>query len=109
VQRANTQKVIESRKGQGGVCSLHFYDIPRIKLVIDGVEESHYPSEPLESYYIKNKRDNNGFIAKASFKYENNRITLASNDFFNNRIIASHAVSPLSSLVNFYHPNFHFC
>jgi len=68
-------------------------DLPRIKLVIDGMEESHYPVETLESYYSRNKRDNNGFIAKASFSYTNNVITLSYEDnisgfyTFNEKII----------------------
>jgi len=58
--------------------------LPRIKLVIDGMEESHYPAETMESYYNRNKRDNGGFIAKASFSYENNRITLSYEDNISN-------------------------
>lgn len=54
--------------------------LPRIKLIIDGVEESHYPAETLERYYLRNRGANSGFIAKASFRYEDNRVTLSYED-----------------------------
>lgn len=54
--------------------------LPRIKLLINGIEESYYPSETLDKYYIKNKRGQFGFIAKASFRYENNCVTLSYED-----------------------------
>ena len=70
------------------MASIRFFtdseNLPRIKLVIDGMEESHYPEETLESYYSRNKRDNSGFIAKASFSYENNRISLSYEDNISN-------------------------
>lgn len=61
--------------------SLRFFtndtNLPKIQLIIDGREESFYPVETLEEYYHKNKADNKGFIAKASFRYEDNQITLS--------------------------------
>ncbi len=66
---------------------------PKIKLFIDGEEESFYPDKTLEDYYAENKRDNYGFIAKASFKYEKNKVILSYEDnitsfyTFNNMII----------------------
>lgn len=64
--------------------SLNFFTedekLPRIKLFIDEIEESHYPSEALEKYYLKNKGKNSGFIAKAGFQYKDNRITLSYED-----------------------------
>lgn len=70
------------------MASIRFFtdseNLPRIKLVIDGMEESYYPAETLESYYNRNKRDNSGFIAKASFSYENNQITLSYEDNISN-------------------------
>lgn len=68
--------------------SIRFYknnqNIPPIKLIINGIEESYYPSVSLEKYYSANKRSANGFIAKASFKYSNNCITLSYEDNINN-------------------------
>lgn len=70
------------------MASIRFFtdseNLPRIKLVVDGMEESYYPAEPLESYYNRNKRDNSGFIAKASFSYVNNQITLSYEDNISN-------------------------
>lgn len=70
------------------MASIRFFtdseNLPRIKLFIDGMEESYYPAETLESYYNRNKRDNIGFIAKASFSYENNQITLSYEDNISN-------------------------
>lgn len=70
------------------MASIRFFtgsdNLPRIKLVIDGIEESYYPAETLESYYNRNKRDNSGFIAKASFSYENNQINLSYEDNISN-------------------------
>ena len=64
--------------------SLRFFtndtNLPKIQLIIDGREESFYPVETLEEYYHKNKADNKGFIAKASFRYEDNQITLSYED-----------------------------
>lgn len=66
------------------MASIRFFtdseNLPCIKLVVDGMEESHYPTEPLENYYNRNKRDNSGFIAKAGFSYINNQITLSYED-----------------------------
>lgn len=64
--------------------SLNFFTddekLPRIKLFIDGTEESYYPSEPLERYYERNKRESSGFIAKAGFQYKDNTIILSYED-----------------------------
>lgn len=64
--------------------SLRFFTedskLPKIQLIIDGKEECYYPTETIESFYYKNKASNNGFIAKASFKYENNQIYLSYED-----------------------------
>ncbi len=70
------------------MASIRFFtdseSLPRVKLIVDGMEESYYPAETLESYYNRNKRDNSGFIAKASFSYENNQITLSYEDNISN-------------------------
>ena len=70
------------------MASIRFFtgneNLPRINLVIDEMEESHYPAETLESYYNRNKRANSGFIAKASFSYEDNQITLSYEDNISN-------------------------
>lgn len=58
--------------------------LPQIKLIVDGIEESYYPAEPLENYYSRNKGVNSGFIAKASFHYKNNCITLSYEDNISN-------------------------
>lgn len=58
--------------------------LPRIKLIIDGIEESYYPAETLDGYYSRNKRETNGFIAKASFSYQNNAITMSYEDNISN-------------------------
>ena len=64
--------------------SIKFYtkcdNLPQLKLIIDGIEESHYPQETLENYYQKNKGSNSGFVAKATFHYKNNRITMSYED-----------------------------
>lgn len=66
------------------MASLRFFtdaiNLPRIKLVIDGVEESYYPRITLQNYYEQNKGANNGFVARAKFRYEKNRIYLAYED-----------------------------
>lgn len=54
--------------------------LPRINLIVDGLEESFYPSEPLESFYKRNKGSNSGFIAKANFQYKDNKIILSYED-----------------------------
>ena len=68
--------------------SLRFFtnssNLPHIKLTIDGVEESFYPQETLEDYYSRNKRSSSGFIAKATFRYEKNIITLSYEDNISN-------------------------
>lgn len=70
------------------MASLKFFtnseNLPQIKLVIDGVEESYYPQETLESYYKRNKGENSGFIAKAGFRYEDNKVFLSYEDNVSN-------------------------
>lgn len=64
--------------------SLRFFtenqNLPQVRLLIDGKEECYYPTETLETYYKKNKKEDYGFIAKASFRYENNKIILSYED-----------------------------
>lgn len=77
--------------------SLRFFTenskLPKIQLLIDGKEECYYPIETIESFYNKNKASNNGFVAKASFRYEDNKIYLSYEDntsgfyTFTNKII----------------------
>ena len=61
--------------------SLRFFTndskLPIVKLIINGVEESYYPKETLESFFQRNKGANSAFIAKASFRYENNVLVLS--------------------------------
>lgn len=64
--------------------SLRFFtnapQLPKIRLMIDGLEECYYPIETLEEYYDKNRRDDLGFIAKAAFTYNANKVTLSYED-----------------------------
>ncbi len=64
--------------------SLRFFTgnehLPQIRLFVDAKEEFYYPSEKIEDFYERNKADSKGFIAKASFEYENNKITLSYED-----------------------------
>lgn len=80
--------LLQEEKVKLFMASIRFFtdskNLPCVKLVIDGIEESHYPAETLENYYRRNKRDNSGFIAKASFSYEDNRITLSYEDNISN-------------------------
>lgn len=66
------------------MASLRFFTnnekLPLIKLIIDGIEESYYPHETLENYYSRNKGVPSGFIAKACFRYEDNKLTLSYED-----------------------------
>lgn len=66
------------------MASLRFFTnnekLPLIKLIIDGIEESYYPHETLENYYSRNKGVASGFIAKACFRYEDNKLTLSYED-----------------------------
>lgn len=82
--------------------SLRFFtnnsNLPQIKLIIDGVEESFYPQETLEDYYSRNKRSSSGFIAKASFRYKDNRITLSYEDNISNFYTFSDQVIDLTNL-----------
>lgn len=64
--------------------SLKFYtneeSLPKIRLFIDEKEELYYPAEPLDIFYTCNMSDTRGFIAKASFEYDNNILTLSYED-----------------------------
>lgn len=66
------------------MASLRFFTnnekLPLIKLIIDGIEESYYPHETLENYYSRNKGVPSGFIAKACFRYADNKLTLSYED-----------------------------
>ncbi len=79
------------------MASLRFFTndthLPRIRLIIDGIEESYYPNETLESFYSRNKGAESGFVAKASFEYKDNVVSLSYEDnttdyysFFNHKI-----------------------
>lgn len=66
------------------MASLKFYDsrkpIPKIRLFIDEKEEKYYPVESLDVLYTNNKGEKNGFVAKASFEYSDNILTLSYED-----------------------------
>jgi hypothetical protein len=66
------------------MASLKFFtgsiDLPKIRLFIDEVEESHYPKIAIEDYYKRNKGPSGAFIAKANFKYYNNKVYLSYED-----------------------------
>lgn len=68
--------------------SINFFNnnsnLLKIKLIIDGIEESYYPSLSIEEFYSQNRRANNGFVAKASFNYKDNRIKLSYEDNVSN-------------------------
>ncbi len=70
------------------MASLRFFtcdaNLPQVKLIIDGIEESYYPAETIESFYRRNRGTSSGFIAKASFSYANNIITLSYEDNVSN-------------------------
>lgn len=89
--------LLQEEKQKLFMTSLRFFTeekrLPRIRLFVDETEEFYYPSKTLETYYNLNKADNNGFVAKASFKYEHNKITLSYDDnttgyyTFNDKVI----------------------
>lgn len=66
------------------MASLRFFtnntNLPKIKLIIDGKEESYYPQETLENFYSRNKGSSSGFISKAQFNYADNKIILSYED-----------------------------
>ena len=76
--------LLQEEKQKLFMTSLRFFTnderLPKIRLFVDEKEESFYPLETLESFYNRNKAENNGFIAKASFEYENNKVTLSYED-----------------------------
>lgn len=71
--------------------SVEFYKnthmVPRLKLIVDGMEEDEYPKNSFEEIYAGNKKSNQGFVAKGSFNVKNNIVTLSYEDnvtnFFN--------------------------
>lgn len=89
--------LLQEEKQKLFMTSLRFFTgdecLPKIRLFIDEQEEFYYPSETIEDYYNRNKANSKGFIAKASFEYEDNKITLSYEDnisgfyTFNNQII----------------------
>lgn len=89
--------LLQEEKQKLFMTSLRFFTndgrLPKVKLFVDGAEERYYPSEPIEVFYNRNKASNKGFIAKASFGYENNQIRLSYEDnisgfyTFNDQII----------------------
>lgn len=89
--------LLQEEKQKLFMTSLRFFTdderLPRIRLFVDEKEEFYYPSETIEDFYNRNKADNKGFIAKASFEYVDNKITLSYEDnisgfyTFNNQII----------------------
>lgn len=89
--------LLQEEKQKLFMTSLRFFTndgrLPKVKLFVDGAEEQYYPSEPIEVFYNRNKASNKGFIAKASFGYENNQIRLSYEDnisgfyTFNDQII----------------------
>ena len=84
------------------MASLRFFtndtNLPQIKLIIDGVEESFYPQETLDDYYSRNKGSSSGFIAKAIFKYTDNKITLSYEDNISHFYTFSDQVIDLSDM-----------
>ncbi len=64
--------------------SLRFFTVderlPKIRLFVDEKEEAYYPTEPIDEFYYRNRAENKGFIAKASFSYTDNKITLSYED-----------------------------
>lgn len=64
--------------------SLRFFTndtrLPKIRLFVDGNEESYYPVETLEVFYNKNRIQSKGFVAKAIFEYSDNIIKLSYQD-----------------------------
>lgn len=76
--------LLQEEKQKLFMTSLRFFTnderLPKIRLFVDEKEEFFYPSETLENFYSRNKADNNGFIAKASFEYENNKVMLSYED-----------------------------
>lgn len=83
------------------MASLRFFtnntNLPQIKLIIDGEEESFYPQETLEDYYSRNKGSSSGFIAKATFRYSDNIITLSYEDNISHFYTFSDQVIDLSN------------
>lgn len=89
--------LLQEEKQKLFMTSLRFFTddehLPKIRLFVDEEEEFYYPSETIENFYNRNKADNKGFIAKASFEYAYNKITLSYEDnisgfyTFNNQII----------------------
>lgn len=89
--------LLQEEKQKLFMTSLRFFTndkrLPKIRLFVDEEEEFYYPSETIEDFYNRNKADNKGFIAKASFEYEDNKIILSYEDnisgfyTFNNQVI----------------------
>lgn len=89
--------LLQEEKQKLFMTSLRFFTddkrLPKIRLFVDEQEEFYYPSETIENFYNRNKAENKGFIAKASFEYADNRITLSYEDnisgfyTFDNQII----------------------
>lgn len=89
--------LLQEEKQKLFMTSLRFFTndvrLPKIRLFVDEKEEFFYPSETIEEFYNRNKADNKGFIAKASFECEDNTIKLFYEDnisgfyTFNNQII----------------------
>lgn len=76
--------LLQEEKQKLFMTSLRFFTnderLPKIRLFVDEKEEFFYPSETIEDFYNRNKADNNGFIAKASFWYEGNKVILSYED-----------------------------
>ena len=76
--------LLEEEKVKLFMASLRFFtgniNLPRIRLIIDKVEEFRYPREVLENFYSQNKRPSNGFVAKAEFRYSRNKVVLSYED-----------------------------
>lgn len=76
--------LLQEEKQKLFMTSLRFFTnderLPKIRLFIDEKEEFYYPQETFEAFYGRYKAENNGFIAKASFCYEDNKIVLSYED-----------------------------
>lgn len=76
--------LLQEEKVKLFMASIRFFTnnskLPLIRLIVDGKEESYYPNETLESFYCRNKGSASGFISKASFQYNDNKLTLSYED-----------------------------
>ena len=86
------------------MASLRFFTndarLPMIRLIIDGQEESYYPKETLENFYCRNKGISSGFVARASFEYDDNKLFLSYEDNVTSHYTFSNEVIDLTDLAS---------